>query len=169
MQLDLGWLPRGGGLAEPDFEARHRLITIICALHVPALIVYALVTGHSFDSGLLHALPVVVLLAGALVPGGRLRRSLAASLGLLTSSAVLVHLSGGMIELHFHYFVAVAIIALYQEWIVYATAIAFVLLEHGLLGQLDRGMVYDHEGNAWAMASVHAGFVCALAVAQLGF
>jgi signal transduction histidine kinase len=110
-----------------------------------------------------------VLLGGALIPGPRLRRSLAASLGLLVCSAVLVHLSGGLIELHFHYFVAVAVIALYQEWIVYAVAILFVLLEHGLLGQLDREYVYDHAGNPWVLALVHAAFVCAMAVAQLAF
>jgi signal transduction histidine kinase len=71
--------------------------------------------------------------------------------------------------MHFHYFLAVAIIALYQEWLVYAVAIAFVLFEHGLLGQMDEGNVFDHPGNAWGLAAVHAGFVCALAVAQLGF
>ncbi len=167
--MDLSWLPRGRGLSQPDFEARHRLITIILALHVPGIVVYSLATGHSFDAGLLNALPVAILLLGALLPGARLRRSLAASLGLLTSSAVLVHISGGQIELHFHYFVAVAVVALYQEWLVYLTAILFVLVEHGVLGQIDHTTVYAHAGNPWALALVHAGFICAMAAAQLGF
>src|SRR3954447_9904294 len=169
MSVDLGWLPRGRGLAEPDFEARHRLITFILALHIPGIVIYGMATGHSFDEGLLHAAPVAALLVGALVPGWRLRRSLSASLGLLVSSAVLVHQSGGLIEMHFHYFVAVAIIALYQEWLVYLTAILFVLIEHGVLGQIDHQYVYDHGGNAWVLAGIHAGFICAMAAAQLGF
>ncbi|HSP38751.1 MAG TPA: HAMP domain-containing sensor histidine kinase [Frankiaceae bacterium] len=169
MSLDLAWLPRGRGLAEPDFEVRHRLITVILALHLPAIVIYAMATHHSFDVGLLHASTVAVLLVGALVPGARLRRSLAASVGLLVCSAVLVHQSGGLIEMHFHYFVAVAVIALYQEWLVYATAILFVLVEHGVLGQIDRQYVFDHGGNPWVLAGVHAGFVCAMAAAQLGF
>lgn len=169
VSIDLSWLPRGRGLSEPDFEARHRLITIICGLHVPAIVAYAMFTDHSFDAGLLSALPVAVLLLGALVPGARLRRSLAASLGLLGSSAVLVHISGGLIELHFHYFVAVAVVALYQEWLVYATAILFVLVEHGVLGEIDHANVYAHNGNPWVLAAVHAGFICAMAAAQLGF
>lgn len=169
MSVDLGWLPRGRGLSEPDFEARHRLITVILALHLPVIVIYGVATGHSFDEGLVHASPVVALLGGALLPGMRLRRSLSASLGLLVSSAVLVHQSGGLIEMHFHYFVAVAIIALYQEWLVYLTAILFVLVEHGVLGQLDRQYVYNHGGNAWVLAGVHAGFICAMAAAQLGF
>lgn len=169
MSTDLSWLPRGRGLSEPDFEARHRLITLILALHVPGIVAYAMLTGHTFDSGLLNALPVAVLLLGALLPGARLRRSIAASLGLLTSSAVLVHISGGLIELHFHYFVAVALVALYQEWLVYLTAILFVLVEHGVLGQIDHATVYAHPGNPWLLALVHAGFICAMAAAQLGF
>jgi signal transduction histidine kinase len=169
MSVDLTWLPRGRGLAEPDFEARHRLVTAVLGLHLPIIVAYAMFSHHTFDVGLLAASPVAVLLASALVPGGRLRRSLASSLGLLVASAVLVHLSMGMIEMHFHYFLAVAIIALYQEWLVYAVAIAFVLVEHGLLGQMDKGNVFDHPGNAWVLAAVHAGFVCALAAAQLAF
>jgi methyl-accepting chemotaxis protein len=35
-----------------------------------------------------------------------------ASCGLVIASVVLVHLSGGFIEMHFHFFVAVTIIAL---------------------------------------------------------
>lgn len=169
MRVDLTWLPRGRGLAEPDFEARHRLVTIVLAVHLPVIVVYAMASHHTFDVGLLAASPVAVLLALALVPGARLRRSLAASLGLLVASAVLVHLANGLIEMHFHYFLAVAIIALYQEWLVYVVAIAFVLLEHGVLGQMDEGNVFDHPGNAWGLAFVHAGFVSALAIAQLAF
>jgi signal transduction histidine kinase len=169
VSIDLTWLPRGRGLSEPDFEARHRLITIILALHVPAIVAYAMIAGHTFDSGLLNALPVAFCLLGAVLPGPRLRRSLASSLGLLSSSAVLVHLSNGQIELHFHYFVAVALIALYQEWVVYLTAILFVLLEHGVLGEMDHTTVYNHGGNPWVLAAVHAAFICAMAAAQLIF
>src|SRR4051794_31590698 len=99
MSVDLGWLPRGRGLAQPEFEARHRLVTILLALHIPALLIYGLAPGRTFDEGLLHAAPVAALLVGALVHGLRLRRSLSASLGLLVSSAVLVHQSGGLIEM----------------------------------------------------------------------
>jgi methyl-accepting chemotaxis protein len=48
---------------------------------------------------------------------GRRVQAVAASLGLITSSAVVVHLSGGYIEAHFHFFVVTAVIALYQDWI----------------------------------------------------
>jgi methyl-accepting chemotaxis protein len=57
---------------------------------------------------------------------GRRVQAVAASLGLITSSAVVVHLSGGYIEAHFHFFVVTAVIALYQDWIPFLTSIAFV-------------------------------------------
>ena len=63
----------------------------------------------------------------------RLRSSLT-SLALLSASAFLVHLSGGYIEMHFHFFVALGIIALYQDWVPFLVAIGFVLIEHGVSG-----------------------------------
>ena len=33
------------------------------------------------------------------------------------ASALLVHLSGGRIELHFHFFVMMSVIVLYQDWL----------------------------------------------------
>jgi hypothetical protein len=45
----------------------------------------------------------------------RLRAGLA-TFGLLTASAVLVHLSGGLIEFHFHFFVMLFVITFYQDW-----------------------------------------------------
>ena len=38
------------------------------------------------------------------------------ALGLVTASAVLVQISGGLIEMHFHFFVMVGILTLYQDW-----------------------------------------------------
>src|SRR6266513_2652749 len=44
------------------------------------------------------------------------------TLGLVTASALLVHLAGGVIELHLH-FVLVALITLYEEWLLFLLAI----------------------------------------------
>ena len=38
-----------------------------------------------------------------------------------------MHTFDGVTELHFHYFVAVAVVALYQDWAVYAVAVGFVV------------------------------------------
>jgi methyl-accepting chemotaxis protein len=71
-------------------------------------------------------------------------RAAMASCGLVTASVVLVHLSGGFIEMHFHFFVAVTIIALYQQWFPFLLTITYVVLHHGLIGTLVPTHVYNH-------------------------
>src|SRR5581483_2749835 len=73
-------------------------------------------------------------LLASLTRWGRRLRAGFATLGLLTASAVLVHLSGGYVEFHFHFFITVALIALYEDWTAFLLAISYVVLEHGVLG-----------------------------------
>ncbi|MDQ3681399.1 MAG: hypothetical protein M3378_12865 [Actinomycetota bacterium] len=85
-----------------------------------------------------------------------------AALGLFTSSAVLVHLSGGVIEMHSHYFVMVGVITLYQDWRPVLTAIGYVVVQHGLAGALVPASVYNHEAaidHPWRWAGIHGLFI----------
>ena len=88
---------------------------------------------------------------------GRRARTLSASLGLLTASALVVHLTDGATEAHFHYFVTVAVIAVYQDWAVYALAIGFVLVQHGVMVSFPG----SGEAGRWGWAALHAGFILA--------
>lgn len=155
------WLPRGRALSASDFAWRHRVVCVLLALHIPAIVLIAVLRGYGPVHALVVVLPIVALLGVALGPLGRRQQALSASLGLVVCSAVLVHLFDGVTEAHFHYFVAVAVISLYQDWTVYALAITFVALEYGLVGASSRQSVYDHGGNPWAWAAIHAGFICA--------
>jgi signal transduction histidine kinase len=156
----VGWLPRGRELAAADFAWRHRVVCALLALHVPVVGGIAAVRLGP-PHGLLEVVPLLLLLAVALVPQAPRRvRALATSLGLLTCSALLVHLFDGTIEAHFHYFVVVAVVALYQDWAVYALAIGFVALQHGIAGVLAPESVGRPE-DPWLWALVHAGFVLA--------
>jgi PAS domain S-box-containing protein len=103
---------------------------------------------------------------------GRSRRFRAAvaSIGLITASAVIVHLAGGFIEMHFHFFVALIVISLYQDWLPFLLAIGYVVVEHGLLGTLAPTMVYNHPDawlHPWKWAAIHGGFVLAASIASL--
>ena len=89
-------------------------------------------------------------------------RSVLATLGLTTSSALLTHFSGGLIEMHFHFFVVVAIVTLYQSWLPFVCAIGFVLIHHGVAGAIEPGGVYNHPDailHPWKWASIHALFI----------
>ena len=153
----LAWLPRGGSLSGSDWAWRHDAVCLVLAVHVVVLALWAVA-----DGGAARAWPVLVpllLLVGARVRAmGRRLLSLCATAGLLSASAVVTELSGHPPEADFHYFVVVAVVALYQDWAVYALAIAFVLLGHGL-------MVTGHSGSGqggdWAWALRHSGFFLA--------
>ncbi|MCU1593509.1 MAG: integral rane sensor signal transduction histidine kinase [Frankiales bacterium] len=155
------WLPEGRALSERDAAWRHRVVLVVVAAHLPVLALVGPLTGHTWTHTAVDLVPVLVLLGLALAPLGRRPRALAGSIGLVTCSALLVHLFHGQTELHFHFFVAVAVIALYQDWTVFAAAIAFVAIEHGVVGVLTPRDVYDHGGDPLGWALVHAGFVLA--------
>jgi diguanylate cyclase (GGDEF)-like protein len=86
------------------------------------------------------------------------------------SSAVLVHLSGGTIEAHFHFFVMVGIMTLYQDWLPVLLAIGFVVVHHATIGLLAPDEVYNHPAAIahpirWAV--IHGVFVLAASVASI--
>jgi diguanylate cyclase (GGDEF)-like protein len=116
----------------------------------------------------------MLVAAAAVVAGterfGRRFRSLAASFGLITSSALLVHLSGGVIEAHFHFFVVIPILVLYQDWFPFLLALAYVVVHHGLLGAIDATSVYNHPdavAHPWRWALIHGFFVVGASAASL--
>ncbi|MFN2613780.1 MAG: EAL domain-containing protein, partial [Actinomycetota bacterium] len=95
-------------------------------------------------------------------------RSLAVTFGLVNDAANLVHLCGGVIELHFHYFVILAAVSLYHDWAPFGAAIVYVAVQHGIMGVLSPTSVYNHPDaimHPWKWAGIHAFFVlCASAV-----
>jgi hypothetical protein len=75
-----------------------------------------------------------------------------------------------VIEAHFHFFAMVGIITLYQDWIPFGLAIAFVALHHGAAGTIDRGSVYNHYAalnNPWKWAIIHGLFVLGASTASI--
>src|SRR6266511_229540 len=65
-------------------------------------------------------------------------------LGLITHP--LVHLTGGRTEMHFHFFVVLVLIALYQDWRPFLLALAYVVVHHGTLSVIDPRAVYSDDG-----------------------
>src|SRR3977135_720521 len=57
-------------------------------------------------------------------------------------SSLLIHLSGGRIETHFHVFGSLAFLAFYRDWRVLVTATAVVGLDHALRGMFWPETVY---------------------------
>lgn len=165
------WLPRGDGLDGEAWRRRHHGVCVVLWLHVAGLALIGLARGQSPLHALADAAIVAWFAVGASVERlGPLLRSAVATAGLMASSAVLVHIFGGLIEVHFHFFVMVAIAALYQAWTPFLVALAFVFLHHGVAGSLAPHAVYNHpsaERHPILWGLVHAGFIFAESVACL--
>ena len=164
-------LPEGRPIPVEVWDRRHAGIVKLVWLHALGLLLASLTVTDLHSEGIAGSVLVGLCALLASQPrGGQRLRACLASLGLLSSSAVMVHLSGGTIEMHFHFFVALAIIAFYQDWVVFLVAIAFVLLEHGVAGVLYPTAVYNHPSawdNPWLWAGIHAAFVAAASTANL--
>jgi two-component system sensor histidine kinase/response regulator len=80
--------------------------------------------------GLIVALPLFFIFRR---PGAVTTRHVVAA-GQMLSSALLIHLSGGRIETHFHIFGSLAFLAFYRDWRVLMTATLVVAADHFLRG-----------------------------------
>ena len=92
------------------------------------------------------------------------------ALGLVVASAVLVHLSGGMIEMHFHFFVMVCLLILYQDWLPFLLSVGFVVVHHTVRGTIAPRAVYNHPtaiAHPMRWALVHGLFVLGLAASSV--
>src|SRR5262245_4784942 len=104
-------LPEGRPLPDDIWRRRHRGILILLWGHAVGLSGFAFLAGYGLQHSLFEGSVVVTTaIVAHQTRLGRRLRALFASLGLVTSSAVLVHLSGGYIEMHFHFFVMMVII-----------------------------------------------------------
>jgi len=164
-------LPQGRLLPDHLWRRRHRAIVILLWLHVPALFSFGLAMGVSSGLAALEVSFIGGLAAIATAPFvSRRLRSTAAAFGLVTCSAVFVHLWEGQSEAHFHFFVVVAVLMLYQEWTTFLIAIGYVAFHNGLVGWLDPELVYDDPAaveHPFLFALLHAGFVLAASAANM--
>jgi signal transduction histidine kinase/CheY-like chemotaxis protein len=108
-----------------------------------------------FVGGLITSVPVFL---ARTQPGKVLTRHVVA-VGQMLMSALLIHLTGGRIETHFHIFVSLAVLAFYRDWRVLISASVVTYLDHLVRGFFLPESVY---GVAYApvwRSLEHAGWV----------
>ena len=169
----LAALPKGDALDEAAWSARHRGILSILWLHVLGVPFYGayMEAGPNLYLGGGVLLGAIAIAAQLPVVSHRLQAAIA-TYGLVTASALLVHVSGGRIELHFHFFVMMSVIVLYQDWLPFLVGLQFIILDHGIVGTLIPSIVYVHaEGqeHPWSWALIHGSFILAQCAALLYF
>jgi diguanylate cyclase (GGDEF)-like protein len=165
-------LPRGGSLPIERWQRRHRGILALLWANMLVLPLYCIaVGGTSFSNLVADAGGIAVFgLLGASPRLSRQLRSVAASLGLLTAAALFAAAAGGRIEAHFYFFVLIIVLTLYEDWLPFLVAVAFVLIHHGVLGTLSPHTVFDRPeewAHPWRWAAIHAAFVAAAGAAAI--
>ena len=121
----LDFLPRGNTLPRDAWLRRHRFLLALLWIQSAGLFFVGLAHGFSFAHSLIEGgIPASMAAAAVVVENRRRLASALVALGLISTSGVLVHITGGLIEAHFHFFVMVLLLALYEDWIPFGIAIA---------------------------------------------
>src|SRR5438067_12833543 len=105
--------------------------------------------------GAISAFPIALTL---LRPGEAITRHVVAVAQMLWS-ALLIHLTGGRIETHFHVFGSLAFIAFYRDWRVLVPATVVVAGDHFLRGLFWPESVYGIANPEWWRFVEHALWV----------
>jgi signal transduction histidine kinase len=143
---------------------RHGLLCWLLAAHIPALFAFGLWQGFgAVYSAVEVAVPALCLVLARQVHHRRFASFLVSG-GLVFCASVLVQLSGGMIEAHFHFFVLIGFIALYQDWAPFVWNAVFTVLSHGLASTVAPESMFDHhagQAHPWTWALIHGSAVAA--------
>ena len=154
------------GTREDVWPRRHRAILLVAWAHAIIVPLFGLTRNSTLREALYESAPVAGFALIGTLPGlSRRSRAVSVTLSLLASSAILVHFASGQAEMHFHFFVMVALVALYQDWLPFVVAIVFTIAHHTFLGTIAPDLVYDRPlgpGGAMRSAAWNAFFVGAI-------
>jgi len=166
----LGVLPRGGTLPGPVWQRRHAFLTALLAGHVALLPLVGIAAGR----GVWHSLAeggVLIAAFAVLATASRLHhdvRSTSVAVGLITSSIVLVHFTGGYVEAHFHFFLALLLVSFYESWLPLLVA-ATITASHHLAGSLVAPEALFQHAEPWPWVALHAASVVGFLLVSVAY
>jgi signal transduction histidine kinase len=164
------YLPRGNLLTAEEWAARHRILRWFLALHVPTLTAFGILTGNAPVDVWLGMVPIVACLALGVLVRHRRTASFFTTAGIVYCSTTLVAFSHGRIEAHFHFFVIIGFIALYQDWLPFLWNILFTVLSHGVGSAFRTDLMFNHHAaqhDPWLWSLVHGLAVLAACVGMV--
>ena len=158
------FLPHGDTVPAEVWERRHKFLVLLLAAHAVPLTIFGIAMGLSVAHSVLEGgvLPATLAFAAFVVPARRSVRAAITTLGLLSCSALLAHFSGGYIEAHFHFFIVVVLLGLYEDWLPFVLAFGYVFLHHGIVGTVSPSSIYNHpaaQAHPWRWAAIHGAAI----------
>ena len=161
-------VPRGVHLDDAAFAGRHRVIAGVLAAHPPVIAGIAIWRGSFMNTTLWLYLTAMV---AALLLGVTLRsqvgRAAATGFGLMAGASGLLHVGGGMTDLHIWFYALLALVALYQQWTPFLVAVAFVAVHHLGMSAWMPEMIFSTPAalaHPFLFAILHAVFLLGEAV-----
>ncbi len=157
-------VPRGARLDEAAFRARHRLLWGLLVLHLPVLVALGLLHTHGGPLlwGQLAGVAVLALLGRTLQ--AQVARASAVAFGLMICADLLVHVGGGLTDLHIWFYVVLAVVSLYQTWTPFLLSVAFVAVHHVVMSLWMPTSVFSTpqaQQHPIRFAALHAVFLLA--------
>ncbi|MFK7874033.1 MAG: hypothetical protein AB8C84_12850, partial [Oligoflexales bacterium] len=156
-----------------EAEARHvhsinKVAMIVAYLHVPIFVML----GYLCGTGVVDALVLSALVLAGPIFGSKMiddPRLLSLVFGFTSMclGAVLVHLGQGsiQIEMHFHFFVFLALLAVYGNPMTIVVAAITVALHHAVFWLFLPTSIFNYDAAIWVVA-IHALFVVLESVAS---
>ncbi len=155
--------------AAPDLLLQGRiesdqLMGLVLAIHFPFVVILGLVTGR----------PIAAVIVGGLTSGiawfltrhraGALATRVFVGAAFMVYSGLVIHVAGGMIEMHFHIFASLAFLTIYRDWRVPVAGAATITAHHLLFHvlQMQGVPVYVFPAgmaHGWGIVAIHAAFV----------
>jgi PAS domain S-box-containing protein len=121
----------------------------------PTSAIHPHILAAVFLGGAISAVPIAL----AIICPGRPITRYAIAVAQMSTSALLIHLTGGRIETHFHVFGSLAFLAFYRDWRVLVPATLVVVADHFVRGAFWPQSVYGVlNAGPWRWLE-HAGWV----------
>lgn len=134
--------------------------------HVPAVAIYAQLSGHSLTSILPGLAAIILTSTLATVTDNRRRAEIAGTAALLAASSIAGQMFGGDLEANLHFFILLGVISMYQSWSTFLLAIAFKFTHHAVAVWAANPQIFGvpHDPNPLRQTLLHVAYLTAAAV-----
>jgi len=165
-------LPQGIPMTAESFRLRHRVLRLVLATHLPALMALGVLGGHGALRVLIELAPAAVMLIAASTFGKPRVRALLVTAGLLWCSFLVLTLSGGSAEAHAHPLAVLIFVSLYQDWLPIGACVLGVVALYVAPTVLEPSLLYatgPARRRAGLYSAAHLGAFALLGGGQLLF
>ena len=168
-----GLLPHSAPLPREVYVARHLALRILVLAHIPAIVVLGLVRSYGVPQTTLMIIPAALLVAESTYLADVRARAVMVTAGLSWCSLAVIYLSGGSIVAHFHLFLVISFVALYQDWAPFLVSLASTVATFVVFSAVQPRVLFGDFGPAlrdpWAWSLVHLLAVAAVGAALVAF